>query len=332
MPQPSERPDDLFAREREWARLTGFVEGPLEACLLGLVYGRRRQGKTTLLQLLCARYSGFYWQAEETEAADNLASLSRAYAVWSGSPGVRFESWDAAIGQLLARKTGPTPIVIDEIGRVIDKVPSLPSIVQRNLAPTGTSASQNWTRLILCGSTFGRMRRLLDGTAPLRGRATLELVVQPFDFRTAARFWGLESNPVAAFDLFSLIGGTPAYLTFAGGDRPQAGDVSSWVCRRLLDPSSALFREGRVIVAEDEELSDQKLYWGMLSTIALGQRRWSEIEETLGVNRGSMGHSLRTVIDAGWVTRRDDPLRKARSTYELLEPLLRFHRLVTAPE
>jgi uncharacterized protein len=185
--------------------------------------------------------------------------------------------------------------------------------------------------LILCGSAFGKMRRLLDGTAPLRGRASLDLVVQPFDFRTAARFWGLDSNPTAAFELFSLVGGTPAYLRFVAGDRPKSGDVSSWACRRLLEPSSALFREGRIVVAEDEELTDQKLYWGMLGAVASGVRRWSDIEATLGASRGSMAHSLRTVMDAGWLARRDDPIRKARSTYELLEPLVRFHRLVIAP-
>jgi hypothetical protein len=44
-----------------------------------------------------------------------------------------------------------------------------------------------------------------------------------------------------------------------------------------------------------------------------------------------MAHALRTVIDAGWLARRDDPIRGTRSTYELLEPLVRFYRLITAP-
>jgi uncharacterized protein len=329
--QDQDAAQDLFAREEETSRLNDFVAAPLDACLLGLVYGRRRQGKTTLLQALCNRYGGFYWQAEEAEPAENLASLSAAYSAWSGSVAMTFASWDAAIEQLVVRRPKPTPVVLDEIGRVIDKVPSLPSIIQRHLAPTGTTASKNWTRLILCGSAFGKMRQLLDGTAPLRGRATLELVVQPFDYRTAAKFWGLESNPAAAFELFSYVGGTPAYRTFAGGHSPLSGDVGDWVCRRLLDPSSALFREGRIVLAEDEELSDQTLYWGLLGAVATGLNRWSDIELAIGGRRGSTAHALRTVLDAGWLARRDDPVRQNRSTYELLEPLIRFHRLVVSP-
>lgn len=37
------------------------------------------------------------------------------------------------------------------------------------------------------------------------------------------------------------------------------------------------------------------------------------------------------LVDAGWVTKRDDPLRQRRATYELREPLVRFHRLVIEP-
>jgi uncharacterized protein len=326
------KPTTIFDRDLEWVRLADFVDSPLDECLLGLVYGRRRQGKTTLLQHLCNERGGFYWQATETEGAANLASLSEAWSAWTRSPGpIRFADWAGAIAALTAPKSRPTPIVLDEIGRVIAKAAELPSLIQRALAPVGPAASTNWTRLVLCGSAFGLMRRLLDGSAPLRGRASLELIVQPFDFRTAAEFWGVDANPAVAFELYSYVGGTPAYPTFAAGDRPARGGIERWVVRRLLDPSSALFREGRTVVAEDVELSDQQLYWGLLGAVASGSRRWADLDVSLGAKRGSLSHAVQTVMDAGWLERRDDPLRKNRSTYELREPLVRFHRLVTEP-
>jgi hypothetical protein len=131
--------------------------------------------------------------------------------------------------------------------------------------------------------------------------------------------------------MYSYIGGTPAYPTFASGDLPRSGGIERWVVRRLLDPSSALFREGRIVIAEDSELVDQQLYWGLLGAVASGRRRWAELDAALGAKRGSLSHALRTVIDAGWLTRRDDPIRSNRSTYELREPLVRFHRLVIEP-
>lgn len=54
------------------------------------------------------------------------------------------------------------------------------------------------------------MGGLLAGSAPLRGRASLELVMQPFGYRDAARFWGADHPRLAAL-LHAIVSGTPAY-------------------------------------------------------------------------------------------------------------------------
>jgi uncharacterized protein len=184
---------------------------------------------------------------------------------------------------------------------------------------------------VLCGSAFGEMRRPIDGPAPLRGRAVLELLVQPFDFRSAAAFWGLESNPDLAFRHHAFVGGTPAYRTLASRDSPTDGNLDRWVIERLLDPPSSLFRDGRIAVAEDVQLGDQQRYWGLLAAIADGARTWGALEKALGHGRGTLNHALNVVIDAGWVSKRPDPLRANRSTYVIDEPMVRFYRLVTEP-
>jgi uncharacterized protein len=56
------RPRYLFARASEWAAPEAIVEGPGAETRLGLVYGRRRQGKTLLLEALCDATRGFMWQ------------------------------------------------------------------------------------------------------------------------------------------------------------------------------------------------------------------------------------------------------------------------------
>ena len=47
-----QKPDRLLDREVEWARLTAFVADARPGPLLALLYGRRRPGKTLLLELL----------------------------------------------------------------------------------------------------------------------------------------------------------------------------------------------------------------------------------------------------------------------------------------
>lgn len=326
------KPALLFDRVWEWAALDRFVGEGGDEPRLGLMYGRRRQGKSLLASQLCASTGGFYWEALETEATGNLEHLGAAWAAHTSSPGpIRFGSWADALAELVragGRGFGKV-VVLDEIQRVIVKAPELPSVLQSLLGPGGLGVRAGGTRLILCGSAFGELRRLIEGTAPLRGRAGLELIVEPFPYRVAADFWGVASNPTLAFRLHALIGGTPAYRDLAGGDTPAGdGDLDGWVARRLLEPSSSLFREGRIVVHEDPQLGDPQLYWGLLSAVADGARRWTDLEAALGVNRGVLQHALAVTTDAGWLVRVADPLRANRTVYTLTEPMVRFHRLV----
>ncbi len=328
-----DKPSGLFARTREWDALSRFVKQmPGAEPRLGLMYGRRRQGKSLLAMQLCQAVGGFYWCALETESDVNLVSLGQAWSAHTKQPGaIRFADWNEACKALLASAAsgyGPV-VVIDEAQYVIAKEPVLPSYLQQLLGPAGIGAASGGTRLLLCGSAFGDMRKLLDGKAPLRGRAVLDLVVQPFDYRTAAAFWGLAGNPRVAFGLHALVGGTPAYLQLADGDTPGVdGDLDAWVVRRMLNPASSLHRDGRIAVAEDAQLGDRQLFWGLMSAVADGARRWSDLQETLGVPRGSLQHALATAVDTTWLIRVDDPFRQNRAVYELAEPMVRFHRLV----
>ncbi len=326
------KPIDMHDRDYEWKRLTDFVASPGKGTRLGIVYGRRRQGKTTLLEELCRVAGGFYWQALEQEPAQNLASLEQAWSAFRGTGGPsRFASWGEALSTLATVGRGSAssvPVVIDEVGYLLVRNSSLESELQAVLSPRGSASREGGTRLILCGSALGQMRRLLDPDAPLRGRAGLELVVQPFDYRMSASFWGLTSNKDAAFRLHALVGGTPAYVDLAGGYRPADGDIDRWVIDRLLDPASALFREGRLAVSEDQQLREGQLYWGMLAAIAGGANRWTELSTALGGKQGTMSHALDVLVAAGWIERHSDPMRSRRTWFEITEPIVRFYQLI----
>ena len=103
-------------------------------------------------------------------------------------------------------------VVIDEFPYLIRSDPSLPSLMQRALDDQAWGSQQRGTRFLLCGSAMSVMGGLLAGNAPLRGRSALELVVAPFDYRTAARFWGIESDPSLAVLVHSIVGGLPGRI------------------------------------------------------------------------------------------------------------------------
>ncbi|HWG28788.1 AAA family ATPase, partial [Actinospica sp.] len=238
----SDKPMRLFGRNTEWRDLTEFASSPQPGATLGLVYGRRRQGKTLLLELLARQTGGFLFAATQQSELQNLADLGAAYAAFRGlRQPVLFASWREALDELMRLGTeAPVPVIIDEFPYLSAATQALPSYLQHALSPLSFAKENTRTRLILCGSALTTMSQLLSGSAPLRGRATLELVVRPFGFREAAGFWGFEHDPDLAFQVNALVGGTPAYLEMCGGSGPASvEDLAAWVARRLLNPASA---------------------------------------------------------------------------------------------
>jgi DNA-binding transcriptional ArsR family regulator len=174
------------------------------------------------------------------------------------------------------------------------------------------------------------MRRLLLGTAPLRGRATLELVMPPFGYREAADFWDLAHDPDLAFKVNALVGGTPAYRAMAGGT-PARADFDDWVAGNLLDPASAIFREGSVLLYEQPDLAEASVYFSVLGAIADGAAKRSEIAGLLGRPDSALTHPLSVLEELRLVAKVEDALRPRRPIYELSEPIIRFHQLLIRP-
>src|SRR5215467_8287363 len=108
------KPADMFDRDREWRALTSFVTSGQPHATLGVVSGRRRQGKTFLLEALCEATGGFYFAAPEAvPQAEGLRQLGEALAVHRGLDGaIRFEGWGQALDALLGLATSsPLPVV-----------------------------------------------------------------------------------------------------------------------------------------------------------------------------------------------------------------------------
>ena len=94
--------------------------------MLGIVYGRRRQGKTLLLELLAETRAGSRIGLQQANA-QNLAELAAVYAGFTGDPSASFESWTAAMEALLTvgdRLGRPVPVVLDEFPYLVEQAPS----------------------------------------------------------------------------------------------------------------------------------------------------------------------------------------------------------------
>lgn len=323
------KPEHVFNREIEWRILTDFALSLEADVRMGVVSGRRRQGKTYLLRSLTDATNGFYFTASESTAVDGLREYALALAEHIDTtvpPALR--DWDEAI-RLTYELVPDGLIVIDEFPYLMKASPELPSLIQRALDPRGLAHRGSRARLLLCGSAMSVMGRLLSGTAPLRGRAGLELLIHPFDYETSARFWNID-DPRLAVLVHSIVGGTPAYRrAFVRGDIPASlDDFDDWVKRTVLNPGMPLFREARYLLAEETEIRDVALYNSVLGAIAAGNHARGRIASYIGRKDSELSHPLTVLQDAGLVAREDDPFHAKRSVFRIAEPLITFYEVV----
>jgi len=332
-PNAAAKPAHLFDRDAEWDGLLAFASDARPGATLGVVSGRRRQGKSYLLQALATTLGGIYFPALELTEAVSLRLFADELIRFSGAPVPPLRDWLDAIPYLF-RLTGDrsVPVVIDEFPFLVRASPALPSIIARELGPGG-SGTTSQARLLLCGSAMSVMGGLLAGPAPLRGRAGLELIINPFSYRDAARFWDV-SDPRLAVLVHAVVGGTPAYRReLVREDSPAAlDDFDAWVVRTVLNPQTPLFREARYLLVEEMEIRDPSLYHSVLAAVAEGNNTSGGIASYIGRKSNEIAHPLRVLEDCRLLIKEPDLFRSGRARYRIAEPLITFYQAIMSRE
>jgi hypothetical protein len=282
------------------------------------------------LQGLAEATGGLYFAATEATEAESLRLFGAVVARHTSTvPEFPYRDWNDAVAHMFRAFAGRrVPVIIDEFPFLTRMSSSLPSIIQRELGPGGSGQSSD-ARLILCGSAMSVMGRLLAGQAPLRGRAGLELVIHPFDYREAARFWEV-TDPRLAVRLHAIVGGTPAYRhEFMYGHGPgTVEEFDAWVVGNVLDRRTPLFREARYLLSEESDIREPGLYHSVLAAIAHGHTTGGAIASFIGRKADQITHPLNLLEDAALVRRDADLFRSGRPRYRIVEPLITFYEAI----
>ncbi|MDN5851395.1 MAG: ATP-binding protein [Actinomycetia bacterium] len=329
------RPPDLFDREIEWGDLERFVTSSTPGTRVGILYGRRRLGKSFLLRRLAREYDGTYYMAIEQEPLPAKQRFADAVAVRLGLDAgqVQFRDWTEALRTAIGAQERRRLLILDELPYLLahPQGAELPSVLQAIVDDSRDVRDATPHRIIVCGSALSVMSELLSGGKPLRGRAEIDLLLRPFDYRSTAAFYGI-ADPEVAFHLYSIVGGIPGYRDLLGDPSPQTdGDLEQLLLDTVCNPSHALFGEAAYLLREDPRVTDRALYYSVLAAIAGGATTPSKIGTVLGRDARSLAHPIDVLTTAGFVVKDDDVLLQRRPTLRVADPIVRFHELVIAP-
>lgn len=278
----------LVDREPEVEALRRLAnrEGPA----LALLYGRRRVGKTFLLDHVWRDDRVFYYLAADSTPGLNRTDLVRDLAEWSGrelEPG-DFPTWRTVFRLFvdLARER-PVIVVLDEfqylLGGEDDAASQLVAVWDREVRDLPLT-------LVLCGSEVSTMEQLAGADQPLYGRFDWSRRLRPFDYFDARRMVpdrGLR-EAVAAYGIF---GGTPQHLAAI-----RAGEsLGEAVCRTMLAPGGPVRVQIENVVEREKGIRKPAPYRAVLSAVARGRTERNEIATGAGLE--DRPETVRHILD-----------------------------------
>lgn len=285
-----------------------------------VVYGRRRVGKTALLNQFTKNKEAIFFAAVESSARQNLENFSTAILEYSADipAGTSFSDFQTALQYSfdLAKKKRIV-LIIDEYPYAAKANASIPSTLQLLIDKNKDTSK---LMLILCGSSMSYMEdEVLAYKSPLYGRKTAQLKVLPFEFSDCCRFWK-DAAPEAMALYYGLTGGIPQYMLQINEKESIEENIRS----TFLNPSSALFEEPKNLLKQ--ELREPSTYNAVISAIAGGSSRISEIATKTGLPTGACSTYIKSLIELGIIQKEtpygEKPSKK--TTYSVSDNLYRF--------
>ncbi len=308
----------FIGRERELETLNSkYSSGKFE---FAVIYGRRRVGKTALINEFIKDKDAIFFTGVETNATQNLENFSKCIMEYSTVLPANsvFSSFQAALEYVFElAKTKRIVLVIDEYPYVARASKSLASTLQL-LIDKNKDASKLF--LILCGSSMSYMEdQVLAYKAPLYGRRTAQLKIEPFDFFKSSLFFKTFSNEDRAL-AYGIIGGTPQYLI-------QINDklsIEQNIKDIYLNQSSAIFEETENLLKQ--EVREPAIYTAIITAIATGCSKLNEIANRISEETSICALYIKNLINLGLV-KKETPYgeQSSRKTiYSIEDNMFRF--------
>lgn len=286
-----------------------------------VLYGRRRVGKTALITRFIENKSAIYFMGVESNAKQNLENFSASileYISGIKDTETSFASFQAALDTVFQLAQNKRMILaIDEYPYVARASKSLASTLQLLI---DKYKDRSRLMLILCGSSMSYMEdHVLAYKAPLYGRRTAQIRLLPFDFNETCdcvRNFSAEEKALA----YGMMGGTPQYLLQLN-DRLS---IEQNIRNTFLNPISSIYEEPMNLLKQ--EVREPAIYTAIITAIATGASRMSEISSKVGEDTNVCSVYLKNLIALGIVQKETPYGEKAsrKSIYSIDDNMFRF--------
>jgi len=282
----------------------------------GVIYGRRRIGKSTLINEFLKDKPNIFFQAKKDSMYGNLRSFSYEIDKLLDLPkSFVFSSMEEAFDSLIEYAKGKRFVIaIDEYPYIVNQDASFPSILQETI----DRAPENLFFLI-SGSDVGMLKNELeDHNSPLYKRRTFEMNVTKLKYSESLEYLKNVDNETK-IKYLSFTSTYPYYLSAMDFDIPFEENI-----KRLL------FNEyGTFYTLPDQLLSNslntQDVYNAILYAVSKRKRRNKEIAEYIHEDEAKVSKYIKILLQSELLDKRETYNGNKKTVYyEIGDPMLRF--------
>ena len=276
----------MIGRREELAFLKDLYDSDKFEYLV--MYGRRRVGKTTILQEFSKSCNSIFFPAREKNDALNLEDFSKVIQYHFDDNFIAsFKSWQEAFNYIDTKADKRICIIIDEFPYIVEENLSVKSILQHAIDHKFKENKNIF--LILCGSSVSVMESDIMGKkSPLHDRQTSSLEIKPFDYLESSAFFPNYSNEEKLL-AYGILGGIPRYLEAFDKNK----SIEDNIANKIIKNGSYLYEEPDNLLKA--ELRETNVYSSILSAIANGKNKIVEISNYVHEDRTKVAKYLLTL-------------------------------------
>ena len=308
----------FIGRESELDELNALYQD--NTFQLVVMYGRRRVGKTTLLNEFCKDKAAIFFLAAESNNKLNLAAFSNlVFQHYHEENKVPFMSWENALMYIHHKQKDQRLILIfDEFPYLVKQNAGFLSMLQNAIDHVLCNGR---LFIVLCGSYMSfKEKEESSSNSPVFGRRTAQFHLKSFDYRTSMRF--LEGFSVEdKLKLYGAYGGTAMYL----GQVRKGKSFPENIKDSYLRTTAYLYEEPLLLLRQ--EVQEPGIYNAIIEAIAGGASKANEIATKIGETTSKCLKYINTLCGLG-IIYKETPFGEKESSrktiYRIADFMFRF--------
>lgn len=265
-----------------------YEKNTFQMCIL---YGRRRIGKTTLINEFIKGKEYISFTAIKGSLNRNLELFGECVVNYflPGITGMKFNDIKDIL-HIISSNIGDRKLIL-----VIDELPYLAEADKSFLSLLQVEIDNCWLNknifLILSGSSVSFMEQeTLSSKSPIFGRRTMQIDLKPFDYIDTAKFvpdYTAEEKAIC----YGLTGGVAKYISMFEPKKSMDANIIDL----FFNPSGFLYEEPHNLLVQ--EFKNSSVYDDVISAIANGANRVVEIKDKTGLESASVHNILDHLIE-----------------------------------